>query len=149
MSTHVNMLRHEVLALLREHDVGRLCVFDGEFPIAFPVNYRLVHTDAAPGGGDVIVVQTGSNTTIARAEGPASIEIDHVDRTAGSAWSVIARGDLRQVHGDHGLPSTDPLVTTGRDQWLRLHITAVSGRRFQLSAASSLDRGRGDRDLRP
>lgn len=140
MTTHINMLRHEVIARLREQQVGRLCIFDGEFPVAFPVNYRFVRS----GEGDVIVIQTGSSTTIARAEGPASLEIDRIDPASGPVWSVIARGDLRQVHGDHGLPSTDPLVATGRDQWLRLRVTAMSGRRFELATPADTPR-----DFRP
>ena len=127
-ASHVVLMRHEALELLRRHDVGRLCVVDGEYPIAVPVNYRL-HQD---GANQVVVIQTAPTATVARATGNASLEVDDIDLAAGAAWSVIARGVLKRAHGDHGLPSTDPVVTADRDQWLTLDIVAVSGRRFHV-----------------
>jgi nitroimidazol reductase NimA-like FMN-containing flavoprotein (pyridoxamine 5'-phosphate oxidase superfamily) len=128
-TSHVVLMRHEAVELLRRHDVGRLCVVDGEYPIAVPVNYRL-HDD---GDGQVIVIQTAATTTIARATGNASLEVDDIDLTGGTAWSVIVRGLLKHAYGDHGLPSTDPVVTADRDQWLTLEIVALSGRRFSVA----------------
>ena len=128
-ASHIVLMRHEALELLRRHDVGRLCVVDGEYPIAIPVNYRL-HDD---GDSQVIVIQTAATTTIARAAGNASLEVDDIDLAGGSAWSVIVRGVLRRAYGDHHLPGTDPLVTADRDQWLTLDVVAVSGRRFRVA----------------
>jgi CBS domain-containing protein len=128
-ASHVVLMRHQAMELLRRHDVGRLCVVDGEYPIAVPVNYRLLHDGANP----IVVIQTAETTTIARATGNASLEVDDIDLEAGAAWSVIARGVLKRAYGDHGLPSTDPVVTTDRDQWLTLEIVAVSGRRFSVA----------------
>jgi nitroimidazol reductase NimA-like FMN-containing flavoprotein (pyridoxamine 5'-phosphate oxidase superfamily) len=127
-ASHVDMMRHEVLQRLREHTIGRLCVLDGNFPVAFPVNYRL-HRDP---DGDVIVIQTAGNTTIARSAGPASLEVDEVDLDTGEVWSVIVRGHLRRVPRGQGLPETEPLIATGRDQWLTLDVTSSSGRTFHL-----------------
>jgi nitroimidazol reductase NimA-like FMN-containing flavoprotein (pyridoxamine 5'-phosphate oxidase superfamily) len=126
---HVVLMRHEAMELLWRHDVGRLCVLDGEYPIAVPVNYRM-HND---GGDQVVVIQTAPTTAIARSTGNASLEVDEIDLAAGAAWSVIARGLLKRAHGDHGLPSTDPVVAVDRDQWLTLEIVAVSGRRFSVA----------------
>lgn len=127
--SHVVLMRHEAMELLRRHDVGRLCVVDGEYPIAVPVNYRL-HSD---GDIQIVVIQTAATATIARATGNASLEVDHIDLAAGTAWSVIARGVLKHAYGDHGLPGTDPVVTADRDQWLALEIVALSGRRFNVT----------------
>jgi hypothetical protein len=122
-------MRHEALDLLRARDVGRLCVVDGGYPIAVPVNSRLHHDGANP----IAVIQTAENTMIARATGNASLEVDDIDLPAGAAWSVIARGALRRAYGDHGLPGTNPVVAADRDQWLTLEIVALSGRRFHVA----------------
>jgi hypothetical protein len=128
-ASHVVLMRHEAMELLRRNDVGRLCVVDGEYPIALPVSYRLHHD----GDNQVVVIQTAATTTIARATGNASLEVDHIDLAVGAAWSVIARGVLKRAYGDHGLPGTDPVVTADRDQWLTLEIVALSGRRFSVA----------------
>lgn len=124
--------RWEVLDLVRGSRIGRLCVIDGGFPIAVPVNYRLTEQD----GKEVIVVRTAANTMIARYEGLASLEIDHIDLAAGSAWSVIVRGNLRRVLGTHTLPDPAPIITVDRHQWTTLTVQAMSGRRFIIQPSA-------------
>lgn len=127
-ATHIDLMHHEAMQRLREHVIGRLCVIDHEYPVTFPVNYRLDRDD----GNDVVVVQTAGNTTIARSAGPASLEVDEIDLETGRVWSVVVRGQLRRVHGGHHLPSTEPIIAAGRDQWLTLDVTSISGRAFHL-----------------
>lgn len=122
----------ESLELLRSTTIGRLCVLEGEYPIAMPINYRIVELV----GAHAAVVRTAPNTVLARFEGPASLEVDDIDLDAGSAWSVIARGQLHRVLGEHSLPDPRPLVTIDRDQWMMLSISALSGRRFTIEVAA-------------
>ena len=115
----------ESIQLLREQQVGRMCVIDHGFPLALPVNYHVLPND----GGCSIVVRTGPGTIIGRYEGPASLEVDVIDESANSAWSVIVRGALRHVTGAHGLPDPGPWLDS-RHHWMVLASTAVTGRRF-------------------
>jgi len=112
--------------LANRQTVGRLCIVEHGYPLAFPVNYRLVHTD----GADSIVVRASPRAAIGTYEGPASFEVDQIDVDRASAWSVIVRGTLRYSRSDDQLPDTDPLVTEGRYRWKVLEVSAVSGRRF-------------------
>jgi hypothetical protein len=119
--------------LLEREPVGRLCVIDHGYPLAFPVNYRIVRED----GRSRIVFRTNPRSALARYEGPASVEVDRIDPGGGvglSAWSVIVRGTLRRVAGAHEFPDTVPLVE-GKFQWIVLDTTAISGRRFTARSA--------------
>lgn len=114
----------ESFELLGGETVGRLCVIDSGYPLAFPLNYRLVRTV----DDTKIVFRTIPHAAVARYEGPASLEVDRID--AATAWSIIVRGELRRVVGPHQLPDTNPLLTEGRHQWMVLTVTSISGRRF-------------------
>ena len=118
--------------LLGKEGVGRLCVIDGGYPLAFPVNYRVARSAIA----ERIVFRTSSSGAMARAAGPASLEVDEIDHDRRNAWSVIVRGDLRRIVGDHELPDPHPLVVEGRYQWMVLDVSAISGRRFTSAAAA-------------
>lgn len=114
----------ESLELLSHETVGRLCVIEHGYPLAFPLNYRMLRT----GEDTKMVFRTIPHAAVARYEGPASLEVDQIDKAA--TWSVIVRGTLRRVIGQHDLPDTDPLLTEGRTQWIVLNVTSISGLRF-------------------
>lgn len=126
------MMRHEIVELLQTHSIGRLCHLDGDYPLALPVNYRF-HRD---GDVETIVIQTTASSRLALATGPAGFELDEIDLATGRVWTVLARGHLHRVHGTHDLPGTQPLIPTGRDQWLTLEIDSLTGRRFHLDPAT-------------
>lgn len=121
----------ECLGLLSAHEVGRLCVVDGGFPLAFPVNYRVV-----PGGdgGAALVVRTRHGSVLDQSETRAGFEIDGIDPSTSSGWSVVVRGILH--HADASLTppwlrSWDPRPWVGdRDSWLYLTPVEVTGRRL-------------------
>lgn len=125
-ATPFEVPERESIELLQHETVGRLCVIDYGYPLAFPVNYRLMET----GGSLRIVVRTTPRAAIARYEGPASFEVDHIDPDRLNAWSVIVRGELKRSVGLEEFPNTYPLLTEGRFQWIVLDVTAISGRRF-------------------
>jgi nitroimidazol reductase NimA-like FMN-containing flavoprotein (pyridoxamine 5'-phosphate oxidase superfamily) len=125
-ATPFEVPKRECIELLQHETVGRLCIIEHAYPLAFPVNYRVMETAA-----DLrIVVRTIPRAALARYEGPASFEVDHIDVDRLNAWSVIARGSLKRVVGEAELPDTYPLVADGRFQWVVLDATAISGRRF-------------------
>jgi nitroimidazol reductase NimA-like FMN-containing flavoprotein (pyridoxamine 5'-phosphate oxidase superfamily) len=130
-ATRVELPEWESVELLGRETVGRLCIIDHGYPLAFPLNYRMLR-DAER---TRIVFRTNPSSALARYEGPASMEVDRIDPTRPAAWSVIVRGNLRRVVGQHELPDTYPLVTNGRFQWVVLDVVAISGRRFTAQSA--------------
>lgn len=114
------------LALLGGNDVGRLGVVDDDgSPVVLPVSYLL--TDLA--GFPAIVVRTRPGNVLDRPGRPACLEIDGVDPGHDAGWSVLARGLLRPAeHTDRLDPR--PLLDAGRDAWLLLLPTAITGRRL-------------------
>lgn len=116
----------ESVTWLESETVGRLCVLDFGYPLAFPINYRLLHD----GDEYQIVFRTDPQSLVGRYEGPASLEVDRIDSARLNAWSVIVRGELRGVVGRVDLPDTSPLLTEGRNRWKVLNVNSISGRRF-------------------
>jgi uncharacterized protein len=123
----------ECLELLGAETVGRLCVIEHDYPLAFPVNYRMVST----ADGTRLVFRTASSAVVGRYEGPASLEIDQIDSDRLNAWSVIVRGVLHGIRDEEQLPDTRPLVSDDRHHWMSLDVSAISGRRF--TSAPSTD----------
>lgn len=132
MSTErFELQRWECLDLLRSAHIGRICIIDHGYPLALPVNYRLVGTESEP----QVVMRTSAETLLGRYGGPASLEADMIDEAAGEAWSVIVRGQVRHVSGAHGLPDPGPWLIDDRHHWVALDLAAISGRRFIGRAA--------------
>jgi hypothetical protein len=130
-ATPYELPRHECVELAEAQTVGRLCIIDHGYPLAFPVNYRVTRKE---GGAVSIVVRVSPSAAIGKYEGPASFEVDQIDLDNVRAWSVMVRGAFRNSRIDDQLPDTNPLVTEGRYQWKVLDVTAVSGRRFAGTA---------------
>jgi nitroimidazol reductase NimA-like FMN-containing flavoprotein (pyridoxamine 5'-phosphate oxidase superfamily) len=126
-----DLAHRESIELLEKETVGRLCVIEHGYPLAFPISYRLTRT----GDQTKVAFRTVPHSTVARYEGPACLEVDRIDTDRQSAWSVIVRGDLRRAFDQGDLPDTFPLVTEGRHQWVVLEVTAISGRRFTSTPA--------------
>ena len=120
--------RASCLALLRAVDIGRLGVVDDDGnPVVLPISYAVVDGD---GDGDVgITVRTRPGNVLDRAGRPACLEIDGFDPGHDGGWSVLVRGLLRPLDpSDEADPH--PLLADGRDAWLLLEPTAITGRRL-------------------
>ncbi len=116
----------ESIELLESETVGRLCVLVSHYPLAFPINYRIVRD----GAQIRVVFRAAPHAAVAQYAGLASMEVDQIDAAHLNAWSVIVRGTLHQVFGQNQLPDTFPLLGDGNYQWMVLEVTAISGRRF-------------------
>jgi hypothetical protein len=122
------------VGLLAAADVGRLCVVDAEGPAAYPVNHRVVTSES---GDLMIVLRARADGVLDRPGEPVAFQVDGIDHRDATGWSVLARGTLHHSD-DPGLPpwilGWDPHPwAVGRDTWLVLVVTSVSGRRLVAS----------------
>lgn len=78
-------------ALLESHDIGRVSWNAGHGPQIFPVSYALA--------ADLIVFRTSPFGVLSELVHPAHVafEVDDLDRTRHTGWSVIARGRAQAV----------------------------------------------------
>jgi uncharacterized protein len=82
--------REECFALLAEGVVGRLVFLDDEGPGAVPVNYGLA--------GEEVVFRLERGSHLRKVLHPrVAFEVDHVESGAATGWSVLVRGEAREV----------------------------------------------------
>jgi hypothetical protein len=120
----------ECLARLQEHQVGRIALVSGGFPVVLPVNYRLV---ALP-GKNWIAIRTRPGHVIERAGMNVAFEIDEIDPERREGWSVVVRGTLHHVDPDaadfRNRFDPDPWVLRDRDAWMVIEAFQITGRRL-------------------
>jgi len=154
----VNLTREECVYALGTHDLGRLCrVVDG-FPLAFPVNYRMVvepvadppteavrnhdiqnHKNHRLGQPQLVIVFRVRHGGVLDHPGePVGFEVDGIDPVSQTGWSVLARGTLHEGQSPNAptwLHSWDPHPwTEERDTWLYLAVDVLSGRQLVKGA---------------
>ncbi len=111
--------------LLGSCEVGRLAFVDDGYPIILPVSYG--YRDGR------IWIRVGAGSKLAKAPlSPVSLEVDELDLTSRSGWSVLAKGVARWVTDEDGAeppfgPAWRPGPLPGR---LVVKVNHVSGRRF-------------------
>ncbi|HWJ10927.1 MAG TPA: pyridoxamine 5'-phosphate oxidase family protein [Nocardioides sp.] len=102
-----------------------------------PVNYVV--------SDDAVWLRTGPGTLLERYAdgGDLALEVDHVDPTWGTGWSVVARGCAeRRTEGpltSAGRPAPGPprWVRHPEQVWIRLAWTELTGRRLGAAPAAS------------
>jgi uncharacterized protein len=119
--------------LLRDRHFGRLAFVghEGDLPMIIPVNY-VFHAGAV-----VLRSDEGSKLRAALSDSPAAFEIDGVDDSRRTGWSVVARGHVEAVTADSDLAELRklPLVTLapgGRPHYIRLKPAMITGRRISI-----------------
>ena len=95
----------ECVRLFGSQTVARLCVLEDDFPVAFPVNYRLMVEDTE---NVVFVIRTRADGILDQPGRNVSFQIDGVNPVTQRGWSVLARGVLHEDNSE------------GARQWLRL-----------------------------
>lgn len=120
--------------LLGSGSVGRVAINGDPSPVVLPVNY------AVRDGAVVFRTVEGTKWEAARAEQPASFEVDGIDREHRSGWSILARGRLEALGGDDPvaadvLDELDPLAGGDRPHLVRLTVEELTGRRIPPDAA--------------
>jgi nitroimidazol reductase NimA-like FMN-containing flavoprotein (pyridoxamine 5'-phosphate oxidase superfamily) len=122
----------ECLELLGAHHFGRIAVVVDEHPIVFPVNYALE--------GDSVVFRTAPGTKLSGAAlGHVAFEIDGVDETTQTGWSVIVQGvgnDITTTLDEHSerlrALELQPWVPGEHAHWVGIVAQSVTGRRLRL-----------------
>lgn len=131
MDTRLQTLtREECLSLLSHTRYGRVVYTEAALPSCTPVNYVL--------DGAAIVFRTVPGSRLARATADAVVafEVDEVNPTTGSGWSVLVTGVSQAVRDDSALLRLEQLGLApwigaeGRGHWVRITPTIVSGRRL-------------------
>lgn len=119
--------------LLDSVDVGRIITSVDALPAAFPVNFRLVD--------DRIVFRTraGAKLDAALNRTVVAFEVDDVDPTDGSAWSVLVVGRSEVVTEPAAvaeLDARDIRTWTGAalPHYVSITIDRISGRRVMAPA---------------
>ena len=115
------LTRDECFRLLGTQEVGRLGVIVEHYPLIIPVNYAL--------DDRVIVVRTSSGTKLSALDhANVTFEVDEIDRTRRTGWSVLVRGLAEEVTEAHARDLVDRSVTAGVSPWapgVRDHLVRV------------------------
>jgi hypothetical protein len=129
----IDLSRSECLALLAGEEIGRVVYCDRQGPLAVPVNFGLDE--------ETIVFRTAPDNSLAthlRESATCAFEVDRIDTTTRSGWSVVVRGSAALVR--HPGPAFD---LTGPVPWpegtrqfvIRITPLEMTGRRLVSPAA--------------
>jgi hypothetical protein len=120
--------REDCLALLRDHEVGRVAVVLDGRPRIFPVNYVL--------DGELVVFRTDPGLKLsAAAFGWVAFEVDEIDPDSRSGWSVVVAGMGREITGaldrsserEQAMPLA-PWAGGAKEHWVRIIRPEITGR---------------------
>jgi nitroimidazol reductase NimA-like FMN-containing flavoprotein (pyridoxamine 5'-phosphate oxidase superfamily) len=119
--------RDRCLELLGEGCVGRIAVVVNGVPEITPVNYALLDGD--------IVFRSGTGTKLHAAlmSQPVSFEVDRIDETHRTGWSVLVSGNSSVIEDVDELARAEELdidtwAPGTRDDFVRVRAELVFGR---------------------
>jgi uncharacterized protein len=131
MRAGVEMSATQSWTLLREAVVGRLAVIVDDRPDIFPVNHLVDH--------GTVVFRTAAGTKLVGAVGHwVAFEVDGFDREAGTAWSVVVKGNAQEVNRLYdvldvvGLPLF-PWHSAPKPHFVRIEPDSITGRWFEVA----------------
>lgn len=125
---HEELDREECLRLLASAPVGRFVFTVGGLPAVQPVNFVLE--------GDRLLFRTreGSKLVAVRSGTVVAFEVDEIDRSTGSGWSVTIVGEARILDDPEAAPYRDGGITSWaggvRDDIVSISTPMVTGRRL-------------------
>jgi len=129
----VVLAEYDCWGLLAQEDIARVAWASTEGVAIVPVNY--VVADGA------LWFRTQPDTALARqcAAGRVAVEVDHVDRQDGSAWSVVVTGTAERVPGPQTpgrVVDLDIWPSGRRNLFIRVTPADVTGRRIWRRAGA-------------
>lgn len=124
------LTEQECWSLVGSHDLGRVAFLIEGWPQVFPVNYST--------GEGALLFRSAPGAKVSHAPGArACFEIDGWDEMAGTGWSVMVQGTIRDItDATDGQAaalrelSLHPAAPGVRNHLLALFASRVSGRRF-------------------
>jgi uncharacterized protein len=128
----IDLSRSECLALLATEEIGRVVYSDRQGPLAVPVNFRL--------DDETIIFRTEPNNSLAahlRKSSTCAFEVDRIDTTTRSGWSVVVRGSGALVrHPAVASDQTSPVPWPDGTRQFVIRITPleVTGRRLVVAS---------------
>lgn len=115
--------------LLGSKSIGRLAVSITNHPDIFPVNYRLADRQ--------VVVRSAPGIKLAAATlGTAvAFEVDSLDETAHTGWSVVLQGSAKEVQRPDELAAAEalgvePWADSSKHRFFRITADRITGRRI-------------------
>lgn len=122
--------REESVALLGATGVGRVGVTRDGVSHVVPVNYAVY--------GDSLVFRCGTGTKLAAAAAgrPMAFEVDQIDESTGTGWSVLVSGSSRVVDDEETLAAVEVLGLrcfdpSGKHAVVQIQALLVSGREIR------------------
>lgn len=123
------LTRAECMRLLSDARVGRLGLSVGALPVVLPVNYAVMD--------DTVVVRSGPGTKLdaALADAVVAFEVDQLDETSETGWSIMIQGVATVISDPRVLERARalrlrPWAGGPKDHFLELSTDVVSGRRI-------------------
>jgi uncharacterized protein len=117
--------------LLRATAVGRIAFVLNNYPVVFPINYRLIED------GDIVrlLLQTRAGNVIDMANQRVALQIDGIDSVHGSGWSVLVRGRMHHLRDPALTELRERLEPTSwvpdHDAWIAIDAVEITGRRLR------------------
>jgi nitroimidazol reductase NimA-like FMN-containing flavoprotein (pyridoxamine 5'-phosphate oxidase superfamily) len=130
--------REQWLALAASVPIGRVVYTDQALPAVIPMNFVL--------DGDEVVINTGSDSTLAAAirNAVVAFQVDDFDSDTTTGWSVTITGQARLVDGGEEatrlarLPLR-PWAPSKSGQFIRIPARHVAGHRLGPPRTDALD----------
>jgi len=119
--------RDRCVELLAGASVGRIAVVVNGVPEITPVNYALLDGDVVFRSG------TGTKLHAALTSQPVSFEVDRIDETRRTGWSVLVSGEASVIEDGDDLARAEALdidtwAPGTRDTFVRVRADLVLGR---------------------
>lgn len=127
----------ECLEHLATTRVGRVAFTTSALPTVVPLTYAIK--------GQHLLLATGADSRLAKAadHGVLAFEIDDVDSSTHTGWSVVVTGVAEVVEGPEGRAEAAsvvaPWLPERAELLIRLPCTRVTGRRISVASRESAD----------
>jgi uncharacterized protein len=130
------LTKGECFSLLARQRLGRVVLVDDRGPLALPVNFVLDEYTV------LFRTDEGTKLDVAVRLGPVAFQIDGVDQATRTGWSVLVRGEAKEVTDPAELALVRrlplyPWAPGAKGHYVRILPSSLTGRRIALPEAPS------------
>jgi nitroimidazol reductase NimA-like FMN-containing flavoprotein (pyridoxamine 5'-phosphate oxidase superfamily) len=125
----LELTKSECFEMLAGERLGRLAFVDDRGPIVLPVNFVL--------DNHLIIVRTGEGAKLDAAShgGRVAFEVDRIDASTGTGWSILVRGEATEVTDRSELARLrklplNPWAPGRKSHYVRILPAVLTGRRI-------------------